>query len=319
MSTTHTPSYFRHPAWGVGILVEEHEGKRTIDFQDGVRRIVAMSFLKLESCTPEPGVAQTLGELTKGNQRAAEAKPKSKRPDRPPPAPKMSFDQQVAKFEELFKGGFVGEAFSRDERGQPDPTGKKADKDGAVTRAKDELSAARLDEALGQGAYGPVFESLKATLQGLGLLHPIEVVRLTKVAEEKQADYVKALRGLLHGDGDLAPRFDAMVTAFGVEDPTWTMATVLGALYQPKDHVFVKPSFFKDQALILGIPVAYKSTPDAAVYDQFRGVAREVEKRLREKGHAPRDLLDVYTFIWKTLAPAKPAAPAKGSATPKPS
>ncbi len=311
MTTPPAPSFYRHPAFGVGILVEENEGKRTIDFQDGVRRIVAVSFGKLELVTPEPDQAQQLETMSKGIQRAADAKPKNKRPDKPPPAPKMSFDQQVARFETQFQGGFVGEAYQMEERGNPEGTGKKAYKDGAIKVAHDELTPERFEQAAASGDFSGILASLKTALTSLNLLHPIELIRLTKMEAEHLPSYVGALRELLHGSGDYGPRFDGLVANLHVKDPTWTMATIVSALFRPSEHVFVKPSFFKDEAVILGIPIDYKSMPDANVYEQFRKVALEVERRLREKGHQPRDLMDVYTFIWRTLSVPKAETAAK--------
>jgi len=305
MANPPASSFYRHPAWGVGIVVEENEGKRTLDFEDGVRRIVAVSFGKLELVTPAPEQAAQLETMSKGIQRAADAKPKSKRPDRPPPAPKMTFDQQIGRFEMLFVGSFGGEAYQREERGLADGTGKKPHKDTAIELAHQELSKEKLEQALSNGDFTSVLASLKNALTSMSLLHPIELIRLTKMEAENLPSYVGALRDLLHGTGDFGPRFDALVTNLHVKDPTWTMATIVSAMFTPGEHVFVKPSFFKDQAVILGIPVDYKSIPDANVYEQFRKVALEVRRRLEEKGQKPRDLMDVYTFIWRTLASPK--------------
>jgi hypothetical protein len=40
----------------------------------------------------------------------------------------------------------------------------------------------------------------------------------------------------------------------------------------------------------------------ASGYRQFFEVAKEMQQRLIGAGHHPRDLMDVYSFIWRTHA-----------------
>ena len=37
----------------------------------------------------------------------------------------------------------------------------------------------------------------------------------------------------------------------------------------------------------------------------MRGLAVDVDTKLRAKGHTPRDRMDIYAFIWRTTAPPK--------------
>jgi hypothetical protein len=41
----------------------------------------------------------------------------------------------------------------------------------------------------------------------------------------------------------------------------------------------------------------------------MQALAREMADRLRAKGQEPRDLFDVYVFMWRTLSSAKSAKP----------
>ena len=71
----------------------------------------------------------------------------------------------------------------------------------------------------------------------------------------------------------------------------------------PADHVFVKPTFFKKQALILDIDPKYDTTPNATTYEQFNAAAKRTMELLQEAGQRPRDLWDVHVFVCKTLSP----------------
>jgi hypothetical protein len=71
----------------------------------------------------------------------------------------------------------------------------------------------------------------------------------------------------------------------------------------PADHVFVKPTFMKKQALVLDIDPKYDTTPNSTTYEQFLAAAHKTMELLQKAGQRPRDMWDVHTFIAKTLSP----------------
>ena len=81
--------------------------------------------------------------------------------------------------------------------------------------------------------------------------------------------------------------------------------TVLPALYQPEEHVFVNPSFYEKQAALVGFDLRYERIPSALAYTRMKALSREIEKRLVDRGQTPRDQMDGYAFIWRTLSPQK--------------
>ena len=109
---------------------------------------------------------------------------------------------------------------------------------------------------------------------------------------------------LLYGEKNYGLRFDNFVATLEVAgSATWPIATLLPALIYPQHHVFVKPTFMKKQALILDIDPKYDTSPNSTTYTQFQKTAEATLELLKEAGQRPRDLWDVYTFIWKTLSP----------------
>jgi hypothetical protein len=292
--------FFRHldkPEWGVGVLVDERDGKRTIDFQHGKRHVIAQSFWG-QLAEEEPSKGDEVAALTANESITKSLEPKKgRRPSRAAAAPRITFDIQLARLAAGWPGGLA------DARPTVGDAGKK-------------LAAA---VASGEGAVPRVKEALAAG----GLLHPVELIQVTNPAPENAAAYLTALRALLEGSGDYAARFDALVGALGAAKPTWTMATVFASLVSPNEHVFVKPGLFQTQARILGMPITgYNTHPSGAVYAQFQTLAKTVGERLAAAGHRPRDLMDVYAFIWRTLSPAtqprQPETPGTGQPTSDP-
>jgi hypothetical protein len=296
------PVFVQHPsrpAWGHCIIVAERDGKIHLACEDGEEHAIAISHrAQLVSVTPSPEerdalVAQIQGKRTAAQARAARAaKLKAQKP-KAPRAPKLTFDEQVTRFQQLSPGGFV------------------AARDPGMESARALLSA----EALA-GPDG--FANLTTVVGATTLLHPMEgQIPLRAIPEAHRAPIAAALRELLHGAGDYGPRFDAWVAAFNAarpegatKGPSWPLTTLVPALYSPSEHVFVKPKLFQEQAKTLALPLEYVSLPNGVVYEQFRGVLRAVEGKLREAGLSPRDLMDVAGFVWTTLAPDKNAAPA---------
>jgi len=325
----HTEIY-RHPAkpeWGRGILVEEREAKLILHWEDGAEHAVGSAYRdRLELVELDAGEAAELSDrildlrsrALKALERAAKAKTSRKR-TAARPAAKVSFDEQLRRFEAAFPGGFTGEAFERGERGiaggQPVEGGRQA----AVDLAR---------ELLAPGAFGDPDAVSEAALRLLGtgnLLHPFEgALRFKTIAPEDRPRMADALRELLHAGGAPGPRFDRFVESLAVRGtggaparPTWPLCTIFSGLFDPATHLFVKPKLLLEQAAVVQVTVDYSPLPTSTTYQQFLAAARAVEERLRAAGHQPRDLLDIAAFVSSTLS-ARAAAAAAPAAPPVP-
>ncbi|UQA62106.1 hypothetical protein [Polyangium aurulentum] len=301
------------PEWGLGYLVEERDDKRIYDFEDGRNHSIAKAYWsKLEPVELGSAEARALEKKVRGlrDQRPSpgKAKPRAVAPVFP------SFDAQVKRFEEIFPGGFAGERFMQEERGEEPggaaATGKKAKgfKTAAIETTRRLLSREEMDKQIAAGAFGDAVANVKAVHKAAGnLLHPLgDLIPFGKMPTENQRAFVEAAREMLHGSGPAEERFDKLVAALAQSNlATWPLATVLGALYAPEEHVFVKPSFYEKQAALLSFDLRYERVPSSAAYARMQALSREVEKRLVSRGHAPRDQMDVYAFIWRTLSPQK--------------
>ncbi|WP_437897137.1 hypothetical protein [Sorangium sp. So ce124] len=318
------PIIVKHPGcpqWGLGYLVEERDEKRFYDFEDGLNHSIAKAFWsKLEPVQLGDDEASALEARIRGLRDRPSAAAKKQRARVVAP-PVTSFDEQVASFETQFEGGFGGPQFIAEERGAAGGEGaegpasgakkkSKAFKQGAIETARALLAKGELEALLAAGNLTDFMERItKVHKSATGLLHPLgDLIPFNKMPAEHHRAYAEAVVDLLYGAGDYAARFDRLAGVLAAAKVvTWPLVTILGALVYPGEHVFVKPSFFEKQAAVLGFNLAYDRAPSAEGYARMQSLARELERRLRERGLAPRDLMDVYAFLWRTISPSKPA------------
>lgn len=314
-----TPTLFTlesQPAWGRATLLDEKDGKLILAFEHGGRRVFVKSQIKglqpvqLGAEESRALEARLRGKHPQGGAVKRPAKAKAK-VARPLLAAFPSFDAQVRWFEAFFPGGFAGEKFVSEERGAPEAKGKKGYKTAAIKLAQEQLSPERLASATPE----EIFAVSKKLLGFTNLVFPIEgPIPFTSMKEEDRAGFVAALGELLHGEGEYGPRFEKFADSVRIWDAagqgrkvTWPLATLLQALYAPAQHTFVKPTVFEQQALLLNLPADRHGPVTGTTYERFLDVARKTSERLVAVGHLPRDLMDVYSFIWRSHK-EKPAA-----------
>ena len=78
----------------------------------------------------------------------------------------------------------------------------------------------------------------------------------------------------------------------------WTIVTYLPFLWRPEEHMFLKPDVTRKFAGRVGhrFDNDYSSRLDAKVYDSLLDLVRETRAEL--KSLAPRDNIDIQSFIW---------------------
>ncbi len=287
------------PDWGLGLVVEEEGDRCVLIFEHGGRKVFLKS--RAKGLAPVSLDAAALGAL----QEKLKGKHASKSSDRPrlkasglkKVAPRFAtFEEQVQLFERLFVDGFESETFK----------GKAGYKVAAIAMAKQELSEERFNSASPED----LFAAAKRVLGATNIVYPIEgAIPFGLIAETDRPAVLAGLKDLLHGEGDFAVRLEHFAGSVKLKDKTgkgkrvtWPLATVFGALHAPLLHTCVKPTHFASQGATLGIPVQASQPVTAAGYRQFLEIATETQKRLIAAGHQPGDLVDVYSFIWRTHA-----------------
>ncbi len=317
-ATAVAPMIVKHPGcpeWGLGYLSEERDDKRFYDFEDGMSHSIAKAFWsKLEPVSLGAAEARALEKKVRGLKDArSSGKPKQRAV-----APVLpNFEAQLSLFLEIFPGGFSSARFSKEERGseEPDAAGKKTKSSRAIAMAtaRSLLSKDGMDRSIQAGNYAEIVSNVRAVHKSAtGLLHPLgDIIPFGKMATEHDRPVAEGIRDLLHGTDPHEARFDRLVAALAKSKlATWPLVTVLSALVTPEEHVFVKPSFYEKQAAMMSFPLRYERVPSGAAYDRMRALIDDITQKLVEKGQAPRDKMDVYSFLARTLSPQQP--PKKG-------
>jgi hypothetical protein len=299
------PAIVKHPGcpqWGLGFLIEERDEKRFYDFEDGLSHSIAKAFWsKLEPVDLGTEEMAALEAKIKGLK--VKATPAKKPRARVAAVPSTTFEEQVTRFEQAFAGGFAGDTFVAQERGVATTVVDKKTKavvEAAIGAAQRLLAKAELEPLLASGSFADVVGRVKEVHKSAGgLLHPLgDLIPFGKMPAEHYEAFAKGLFDVLHGSGEYGPRFQKFVDALAVDKlATWPLATVLSALFEPATHVFVKPSVYEKQAAVAGFDIGYERVPSAASYARMQALAATVDGKLREKGLAPRDRMDVYAFM----------------------
>ena len=301
------PRVFEHTSrkdWGRSVLLLEIPDKRTFLFEDGAERSFRPDYWhKMEIIEVQGNEAVRIDRIARRNQ--APAPGSTRKSKAPPKKPDITFEQQVAYFMKLYPVGFEDEAYIKAERGEAGAKGAEKLKDAAIERAEDLLSQKNLDELIGNSSHEEIHQMIYEFLTSTkSTTQKAEATRFKNLPEDTRETVAMALRELLYGERTYPIRFDSFVAALDVEDgATWPLSTLLHALVYPADHLFVKPTFFKKQALILDIDPKYDTTPNATTYAQFLEAAKKTMELLQEAGQRPRDLWDVHVFVCKTLSP----------------
>lgn len=300
--------------WGNGIEVTKKDKSSVLFFEKAGEKLFvidkALATGALKEVTLPPAEVTALATRAAGRKPKAAAASGAKK-KAAAKARKVglfaSVAEQVKLFEALFPGGFTGDAFIKDERGAPGATGPEGQKEAGVALVRSLLSA----QAFSSEPPEKLFERALQLLKQTTIAHPIFEghIPFGSIAEGERAAAMAALKDVLHGTGDYAERLARFAAALTLRDKkgtarkvSWPLVTVFGALFDPAQHVAVKPTAFLSQAATLGVNVAEPPKLDAAGYALFLSVALKTRDALLAAGQQPRDLLDVASFIGRTHA-----------------
>lgn len=135
---------------------------------------------------------------------------------------------------------------------------------------------------------------------------------LTKLTDEQCLLAASALRDLLLGEGDAAERLERFANAYQAVLPTGggrpavlrNVGTLLLMLVDPGRDIFVRTDLFdKAGARLSGRKLGgWGRLPSAADYRDARAFAAAIRQKLAEEGWAPRDMIDVQSFLWVAMA-----------------
>lgn len=315
----------KQPDWGVGLILHNLPEHWVLFFENGGEKKFAKKVADA-MLTPAKIDAEKLAALTaraSGRKPKAAPKPSSglvkKKVARGAGPRFANITEQLAVFEKLYPGGFTGDAYSKEERGVAD-NNENGDKEFGVSLAQKTLSK----EAFASGTTDSLYEAALAVLKATTIVFPIEgAIPFKSLTGADREAAVAAIKDLMHGGGTYGDRIAKFAAALHLKDSkgvakkvTWPLATVWLGLFDPRQYTCVKPTAFAGQGQTVGI-AADKSAPlNTDGYGKFLEVVQKTQAALVAAGQQPRDLLDVYTFIWRTHAdkPVEVEAPAAAPA-----
>ncbi len=300
-------THAKRPEWGVGLLLDESADPWTLAFEDGSRRTLGKAHPLLEPKELAPSDRDALlKRLTP--KKAAPARKATRASAHGARRTSATFAQQVAAFRRKFPDGFADPKYLRDvETKEP---GEHRQNDGAVDDAKTTLSHDTLAPLMKPGGYEAVHRSAVRLMSSQrNLVVRFDLSRFSAMSSASHARFALALDEVLHGKGPEEARWDAYARSLKSERPaTWPLLTLLPALHRPSEMVYVRSSLYRRQASVLDQPVPADALPSGRGYIQFRDVARQVRDSLTAAGHEPRDMWDVYRFVWLTMSPRSDAS-----------
>jgi len=308
--------HLKRPEWGLAIRVRARDGRVDVQFQDGQMRSIAEDFFHLLEPVDRPAdeTSTALRELTamSGMTLARDQR------DRESETRTVTLDEQVAHFLDQYPDGFDDELWVKKVRGTGQKRRAKAHRDAAIAQAQKLLARDELDRLLAEMRADDILARAQRVVGATTLVSKAQLRPLEELEAELHTPFARALRDLLYGEQGLELRLVRLMQIFR-RSPTplsWAAATIWLALVDPESHVCIRPNVFGEQARWMAPLLRVPSRPDGRVYLRLRDMAVALQAELRERELSPRDLVDVYDFIWATLRPAalkailaKPPAP----------
>ena len=300
----HEEGLYRHkkrPQWGVAILAWEKGDRRAYQFEDGRLRKFKEGYYSL--MVPAGEVERKRENVINDLEEAIE---QYRARDEEPTVlePVATFQEQIDLFLEMYPNGFQDDEWISEHRGEGPGRALKRHRDPAAEETQETLSKAACEEWIGNDEHGELVDAALEILAGTDLVALKHVKALRGLEPEEKHDFAEAIYTVLHGEGDFNRRlkkfFDVMTELYGGR-PSWRIATALQALMYPENHVCVRYSAFIRQAAVISPVAKYTRKAKVRSYKNFRRVAFAVKRKLEAEGHKPKDLLDIYDFIWHTL------------------
>lgn len=293
---------YRHtkrPEWGVAVIAWERGRTRGYQFEDGNLRKIREGYYKL--LEPAEGLGER-AELIRANLRKV-VEADADDSDTKVIEAVCPFSEQIELFTELYPKGFQDPEWIEDHR-RTDGSALKRHREPIAEEAQEALSADRFKEHVSGGKHEEMADIIGDLLARTDLVPIAHAKAVRGMDAEEKKTYVEAVANLLHGDAAYEERFKAYLKAmkglFG-ERPSWRIATALPGLVYPNEHTVVRRSAFVRQAGSIAPTAGYSRRATVRSYRNFQRVAVGTKERLEAAGQKPRDLLDVYDFVWATL------------------
>jgi hypothetical protein len=270
----------RHPGvpeWGLGEVLDVPKGGEVrVFFVEAGEKTLALRHVTLEIVPFEQAQHAVLDNLARGKKGGFSRY--------------RSFAQSRGGFLQKFPEGFYDEQYLAEERDY---------KVEAHELAQTELGQTELNTLIGANDHEEVCRRALRVVNKTNLIFPQEKMALRDgvKSSEGQSAFATALHGMLHGEGDLQARFEVISSALsGIGAAKWPTVTYLPFIFDPVQHMFVKPMVTQRAAETSGFDIAYQPELNWHTYHRVLEFSRYLFDELEDQ--KPRDMIDVQSFIW---------------------
>lgn len=195
----------------------------------------------------------------------------------------FGFDGAKVRFLEFFSEGFNDPKYQKQERAYKMAAKRRLD------------NRVPLDEALVSKGKG---KDILTVYQSTNLLSPFELMRMKDALKGGNADaFIRAAAHFTVERSEQA--LDAMGNVLKPYDVAkWTAITYLPFLWNPSEHMFLKPKVTAQYASRVGHRFAENYSPEIkiSVYESLLDLASKTESEISALN--PSDRIDTQSFIW---------------------
>lgn len=159
-------------------------------------------------------------------------------------------------------------------------------------------------ELLVRGEYATIASRALKVESRTNLLFSFEKIALRDALRtpEGAKAFAIGLYEFLYGRGKLEKRFDKWCNVIEglpriqTRVLTWPVVTVFPFIAEPEAHIFVKPNVLRTASERYGFDLEYRSRPNWETYRQVLDFANMLKGDLADL--APRDMIDIQSFMW---------------------
>jgi len=269
----------RHPSkddWGLGEVLANSNGDTVkIFFVGAGERTIALKYAQPIKVSGDAAVHPVLDNLKISNSASGKY---------------QSLLQSTKFFLDQFPEGFYGQRFNDEEREY---------KDKAHALALDLLGKEIFNYLLENNEYREIVRRALKVVGATNLIFPNEKMSLKDglFAEAAQKSFAFALYGLLFGEEELRPRFEAFAKVLNdIDAAKWTTASYFLFILEPGRYMFVKPTVTQYASERCGFEINYKPQINWLTYQSVLQFSNYLFSELSEL--KPRDMIDVQSFMW---------------------
>jgi hypothetical protein len=276
-----------HPAkpdWGVGKVLAASEMGIEVFFVNAGHKKLSPQHVTLTVIEGEQAQHPLLGNLASAASSEG--------------AIFLALPEAIQKFLTEFPGGFAGARYFEQERAYK----SKAHETCVSLLGKHDVSS-----MLSTGDYAGICERARRVESATNLLASFEKIQFNDALKnpENQKHFAEQLADNLYGAADEKVRFEKLAAVLErMQVAKWPVVTYFGYIRFPESRIFIKPEVTRNAAAVCAWEINYKAELNWTTYAGVRSLFEHLRTELTKAGLAPRDMIDVQSFVWCIAPPS---------------